>query len=186
MGEVINGHPWTTCLTEKKKHNKSNCILLSIVNSAAKISDDKTGALIKLAPSSKYCISIVTSLALAPKNSAATIIPMSTFKQKYNPSVIIKAVYDKLSTYNLEGGQHVFQLVLLNWIDNARESVGGQGYNQEEIRKAIATLWLAYAHFLIEGKQFKSATKAYKQAVNCKVAGSIGRIWLDYVHFAEE
>ena len=34
--------------------------------------------------------------------------------------------------------------------------------------------------------QFKSATEAYEQAVVCPVAGSVGRVWLDYARFAQD
>lgn len=97
--------------------------------------------------------------------------------------MIISAADDKLSGNDLEGGQMVFQSALLSWVDDAREGAAGDA---EQMQEAVATLWLAYAHFLARAKQFKSATEAYEQAVTCPVAGSVGRIWLDYARFAED
>jgi hypothetical protein len=102
---------------------------------------------------------------------------------KYDPNMIISAADDKLSGNDLEGGQMVFQSALLSWVDDAREGAAGDA---EQMQEAVATLWLAYAHFLAKAKQFKSATEAYEQAVTCPVAGSVGRIWLDYARFAED
>lgn len=34
--------------------------------------------------------------------------------------------------------------------------------------------------------QFKSATEVYEQAINCPVAGEVGKIWLEYAQFLEE
>jgi hypothetical protein len=102
---------------------------------------------------------------------------------KYDPNMIIAAADDKLSGNDLEGGQMVFQSALLSWVDDAREGAAGDA---EQMQEAVATLWLAYAHFLAKAKQFKSATEAYEQAVTCPVAGSVGRIWLDYARFAED
>jgi tetratricopeptide (TPR) repeat protein len=102
---------------------------------------------------------------------------------KYDPNVVIQAADDRLSGNDLEGGQMVFQSALLSWVDDAREGAAGDA---EHMREAVATLWLAYAHFLAKAKQFKSATEAYEQAVSCPVAGSVGRIWLDYARFAED
>lgn len=34
--------------------------------------------------------------------------------------------------------------------------------------------------------QFKSATEVYEQAIHCPVAGSIGKVWLEYAKFLEE
>jgi len=96
----------------------------------------------------------------------------------------------------------VFQSALLTWVDDAREGglgggavgaavSGGGGAAavddpSEQMREAIATLWIAYAHFLANAKQFKSATEAYEQAVSCPVARSVGRVWLDYARYAED
>lgn len=102
---------------------------------------------------------------------------------KYDPNVIIQAANDKLAASDLEGGQMIFQSALLTWVDDARE---GHGQDIESLREAVATLWLAYAHFLAGAKQFKSATEAYEQAVSCPVARSVGRVWLDYARFATE
>ena len=102
----------------------------------------------------------------------------------YDPNIIIQAAEEKLAKNDFEGGQMMFQSALLDWVDDARE--GTASLDSESIREAVATLWLAYAHFLARAKQFKSATEAYEQAVQCPVAGSVGRVWLDYARFAEE
>ena len=104
----------------------------------------------------------------------------------YDPNVIIKAANEKLANNDLEGGTMLFQSALLDWVDDAREKATTSGGDAEQMREAIATLWIAYAHYLQKAKQFKSATEAYEQAVSCPVAGATGRIWLDYARFAEE
>ena len=101
----------------------------------------------------------------------------------YDPNAIISAADARLASGDLEGGQLVFQSALLDWVDHARESTGG---GTEEMRDAIVSLWLAYAHFLRKAKQFKSATETYEQAISCPVAGNSGTVWLDYARFLEE
>jgi hypothetical protein len=98
-----------------------------------------------------------------------------------DPNTIISAADARLAAGDLEGGTLVFQSALLDWGDHYRES----GAN-EQLKDAIATLWLAYAQFLAKAKQFKSATDAYEQAASDPVAGCVGMVWLDYARFAEE
>lgn len=100
----------------------------------------------------------------------------------HDPNTIISAANARLASGDLEGGTLVFQSALLDWVDHARES----SVANEPLNDAIATLWLAYAHFLRSAKQFKSATDAYEQAVSCPIAGKIGNVYLDYARFAEE
>ena len=108
----------------------------------------------------------------------------SSSRRNYDPAIIIKAADDKLSSNDVAGGQTLYQSALLNWVDDARENVFGQ--DPEQMREAIATLWIAYAHFLRKAKQFKSATEAYEQAVECPVSGAVGRVWIDYGRFLDE
>jgi tetratricopeptide (TPR) repeat protein len=103
----------------------------------------------------------------------------------YDPNVIIQAAEEKLTKNDFEGGQMIFQAALLEWVDDAREG-GNTLLDADSMRETVATLWLAYAHFLALAKQFKSAMEAYEQAVECPVAGVVGRVWLDYARFAEE
>jgi hypothetical protein len=98
-----------------------------------------------------------------------------------DPNIIISAADARLTAGDLEGGTLVFQSALLDWGDHYRESGA-----DEQLKDAIATLWLAYAQFLAKAKQFKSATDAYEQATSDPVAGSVGMVWLDYARFAEE
>lgn len=89
----------------------------------------------------------------------------------------------------------IFQSALLDWVDDAREGIGGSNagstgmpppIDPESMKEAVGTLWLAYAQFLAKHNQFKSATEAYEQAVACPIASSLGRVWLEYARFAEE
>jgi tetratricopeptide (TPR) repeat protein len=132
--------------------------------------------------------------------------PSTTNTRSYDPNIIIKAADDKLSAGDMLGGQTLFQSALLNWVDDAREnsnmmisSAGGAGtaggigsssttilIPPDQLQEAIATLWIAYAQFLQKAKQFKSATEAYEQAVECPVSGTVGRVWLDYARFHED
>lgn len=104
--------------------------------------------------------------------------------RNYDPAIIIKAADDKLNANDVGGGQTLFQTALLNWVDDAR--FNATSVDAEQMREAIATLWTAYAHFLRKAKQFKSATEAYEQAVDCPVSGGVGRIWVDYARYLEE
>jgi hypothetical protein len=105
---------------------------------------------------------------------------------KYNPNNIISAANAKLQQHSdWEGGQLLFQSALLQWVDDARELQGQPqaAGRYEGLREALATLWVAYCHFLASAHQFKSATEAYEQAVHDPVAGDLGRLWLDYAAF---
>lgn len=104
---------------------------------------------------------------------------------KYDPNAIRQAAEEKFQKHqDIEGAQMIYASALLDWVDDAREGV--QGVDSDQLREAIATLWLSYAHLNQRAKQFKSATEVYEGAVTCPVAGSVGRVWLDYARFAEE
>jgi tetratricopeptide (TPR) repeat protein len=105
--------------------------------------------------------------------------------RNYDPNIIMKAADDKLTNGDVNGGQMLFQSALLDWVDDARENISHQ-QDQDQMREAIATLWIAYTQFLRKAKQFKSATEAFEQAVECPVGGSVGRIWLEYARFLED
>lgn len=115
----------------------------------------------------------------------------SSNTRSYDPNIVIRAAKDKLAAGDLVGGQTLFQSALLNWVDDAREggattSATGFLLDQDSLKEAIATLWIAYAHYLMGAKQFKSATEAFEQAIDCPVGGTVGRVWLEYVRFLEE
>ena len=101
----------------------------------------------------------------------------------YDPNVVIKAADAKLAAGDIKGGKTLYQSSLFTWVDDAQ--FGGPS-NIDQLREAIATLWIAYAHFLQKAKQFKSATETYENAVKCPVSGRTGRIWLDYARFLED
>jgi len=104
-------------------------------------------------------------------------------RSNYDPNVVIKAADAKLSAGDVEGGQTLYQSSLFNWVDDAQ--FGGP-QNIDQLREAIATLWISYAHYLQKAKQFKTALETYKDATKCPVSGKTGRIWLDYARFFEE
>lgn len=62
----------------------------------------------------------------------------------FDPTIIIRAADDKRKNNDLNGAQMIFMSALLDWVDSARE---GQVNNPDQVREAIATLWIAYAHF---------------------------------------
>uniref|UniRef100_A0A7S3P7M0 Uncharacterized protein n=1 Tax=Amphora coffeiformis TaxID=265554 RepID=A0A7S3P7M0_9STRA len=100
---------------------------------------------------------------------------------KYNPNRIIEAANEKLQQdADWQGGQLMFQTALLQWSDDARE--GGD----EALCEALATLYMAYAHFLASAKQFKSTMEAYDSAITDPVVGKMGRVWLEYAAFCQE
>lgn len=103
--------------------------------------------------------------------------------RSYDPNIIIRAANDKLALNDLNAGQTLFQTALLNWVDDARE---GADVDPDALKEAIATLWVAYAHFLVRAKQFKSATQAFEDALECPVAKHVGRVWLEYARFLQD
>ena len=109
-----------------------------------------------------------------------------TNTRSYDPNIVIKAANDKLAANDFAGGSMCFQGALMNWVDDAREITPNSNLDPDQMREAIATLWVSYAHFLRKAKQFKSATEAYEQAVECPVSGNVGRIWLDYARYLED
>lgn len=99
---------------------------------------------------------------------------------KYDPNAVIAAAN---AAPTLDGGRFLFQSALLEWVDDARES--GAAID-EGVREAIATLWLAYAQYLVQAKQFKSATETLEEAVQCPVASAVGRVHAESARFAVE
>ena len=104
--------------------------------------------------------------------------------QSYDPNVVIKAADAKLAANDVQGGQTLFQMSLFNWVDDAQFGDGSR--NIDQLREAIATLWISYAHYLQKAKQFKSSNEAYEDATKCPLSGNVGRIWLDYARFFED
>ena len=101
----------------------------------------------------------------------------------YDPNVVITAADAKLAAFDVQGGQTLYQSSLFNWVDDAQF---GGSTNTDQLREAIATLWISYAHYLQKAKQFKSASETYEDATKCPVSGRTGRIWLDYARFLED
>lgn len=79
----------------------------------------------------------------------------------------------------------LFQSALLDWADDFRENSAGIA-DADQVREAMATLWIAYASYNRNAKQFKTATEAYEQAVMDDTVRHIGRIWLEYARFLED
>lgn len=69
---------------------------------------------------------------------------MNENQESYDPNVIIQAAEEKRAQNDVNGAQMMFQSALLDWVDAARE---GGVRDPDQVREAIATLWLAYAHF---------------------------------------
>jgi hypothetical protein len=99
----------------------------------------------------------------------------------HDPNLIIQAAEEKKAAGDLPGAHMLFESALLEWGDEAREGVGG-----EQMREALATLWLAYAGFHRDNKAWKSAMDTYEQAINDYSTGTVGRVFLEYARFAEE
>ena len=102
----------------------------------------------------------------------------------YDPNHVIKKADEKLVAMDIQGGQTLYQSALLSWVDDAQ--FGGDSGNIDQLREAIATLWISYAHYLQKAKQYKSTSEIYEDATKCPVSGQIGRIWLEYARFLEE
>lgn len=69
---------------------------------------------------------------------------MNSTQESFDPNTIIRAAEEKRQQGDVAGAQMMFQSALLNWVDAARE--GGVS-DPDQVREAIATLWLAYAQF---------------------------------------
>eukprot|EP00533_Pseudo-nitzschia_delicatissima_P010025 CAMPEP_0116103988 /NCGR_PEP_ID=MMETSP0327-20121206/14199_1 /TAXON_ID=44447 /ORGANISM="Pseudo-nitzschia delicatissima, Strain B596" /LENGTH=570 /DNA_ID=CAMNT_0003596177 /DNA_START=26 /DNA_END=1738 /DNA_ORIENTATION=- len=104
-------------------------------------------------------------------------------QNSYDPNVVITAADAKLAAGDVEGGKTLYQSSLFNWVDDAQ--FGGPS-NIDQLREAIATLWISYAQYLQKAKQFKTAAETYEDATKCPVSGRTGRIWLYYARFLED
>ena len=106
---------------------------------------------------------------------------MNPYAQQHDPNLIIQAAEEKKAAGDLSGAHMLFESALLEWGDEAREGVGG-----EQLRDALTTMWLAYADFHRGNKAWKSAMDTYEQAISDPIAGTVGRVFLEYARFAEE
>lgn len=95
----------------------------------------------------------------------------------YDPNKVIAEANQKKDEGDWNGGKLLFESALLEWGDDARESQSIQ------TMEALATLWLAYAQYLIQAKQYKSATDAYDEAMlSCPIA----RVFSEAAQYALE
>jgi len=106
---------------------------------------------------------------------------------EHNPSLILQKANEKMEENDLDGVRMICQSALLDWVDDAREmSCNADSATVTKIRAAIATLWIGYANLYRSTKKYKAATETYEAAVNCPVAGSMGKVWREYARFQEE
>jgi len=101
---------------------------------------------------------------------------------KYDPNAIMLAAEAKREQQDLHGAHMMFESALLDWADDAREG----SIDPDQMKEAIATLWLGYADFHKTSKMFRTCMETYEKAVSDPVASSVGRVWLEYARFAEE
>ena len=73
---------------------------------------------------------------------------------RYDPHVIRQAADAQFAKNDIEGAQMVYASALLDWADDAREGVAG--VDPDQLREAIATLWLSYANLNQRAKQVRS------------------------------
>lgn len=106
---------------------------------------------------------------------------------EHNPSLIIQKANEKAEQNDLDGARMICQSALLDWVDDAREMSGdADSATVTKIRAAIANLWIGYANLYRSSKKYKAATETYEAAVNCPVAGSMGKVWREYARFQKE
>jgi len=106
---------------------------------------------------------------------------------EHNPTLILQQANEKMEENDLDGVRMICQSALLDWVDDAREmSCNVDSTTVTKIRVAIATLWIGYANLYQSTKKYKAATETYEAAVNCPVAGSMGKVWREYARFQEE
>lgn len=72
-----------------------------------------------------------------------TRVPVTMDPSKYDPNVILQAAENRRASNDIQGAHMMFESALLEWVDDAREGAG----DPDQMREAIATLWLAYADF---------------------------------------
>ena len=65
----------------------------------------------------------------------------------YDPIAIGKQADAAHGSGDVDRAQLIYQTALLEWQDDAREIGDDNSMQLEQIRRAIASLWLAYAHF---------------------------------------
>jgi len=108
-------------------------------------------------------------------------------KSEHNPNVIIQKANEKVEQNDLDGARMICQSALLDWVDDAREMSGdADSATVTKIRAAIANLWIGYANMYRSSKKYRAATETYEAAVNCPVAGSMGKVWREYARFLKE
>ncbi len=76
--------------------------------------------------------------------------------KKYDPIAVGKQAEAKYSSGELEEAQMIYQSALLEWQDDVREMGDNCDAMQlEQLRHAIASLWLSYANFNRQVKQVR-------------------------------
>jgi hypothetical protein len=76
--------------------------------------------------------------------------------KKYDPITVGKQAEAKYSNGELEEAQVIYQSALLEWQDDVREMGDNCDAMQlEQLRHAIASLWLSYANFNRQVKQVR-------------------------------
>lgn len=80
--------------------------------------------------------------------------PGAENEEMYDPNIIIQAAEEKRKQNDINGAQMMYMSALLDWVDAARE---GGVRDPDQVREAIATLWLAYAHFNLSANMVRSA-----------------------------
>jgi hypothetical protein len=76
--------------------------------------------------------------------------------KKYDPIAVGKQAEAKYSSGELEEAQMIYQSALLEWQDDVREMGDNCDTMQlEQLRHAIASLWLSYANFNRQVRQVR-------------------------------
>lgn len=86
--------------------------------------------------------------------------------ESFDPNVIIQAAEEKRRQNDINGAQMMYMSALLNWVDAARE---GGVRDPEQAREAIATLWLALAHFNQSANMVRPRMNVYELIYFCSV-----------------
>ncbi|KAL3768270.1 hypothetical protein ACHAWO_012380 [Cyclotella atomus] len=102
---------------------------------------------------------------------------------EHNAQAIIAQATSTLSSSGIDAAQNIYKSAILDWVDDITM---GDAMEVEGMKEQVADLWLGYALLNRGANLFKSATEVYGQAIHCPVAGSIGKVWLEYAKFLEE
>lgn len=134
-----------------------------------------------------------TSTDEQQKTTTAETTEETTETPSFNVCIIVEAAKEKLKPQNnettpsdstIEGAERIYQEAILDWIDHVREGLREADYKDIEVMYTkIGDLWIAYASFFEGLGKTTQCIEAFENATQCPIAGSTGKLYLEYAHF---